>query len=94
MCNKEGSGSVKNVSVFSCYEICASKTAFSSDAFFFQFDREQRRARNASDPLVAKRKGPREAKRRGETSRSCSPSRLPLRGNLHQEGELWEGGRW
>lgn len=62
--------------------------------FFFQFDREQRRARNASDPLVAKRKGPREAKRRGETSRSCSPSRLPLRGNLHQEGELWEGGRW
>ena len=35
MCNKEGSGSVKNVSVFSCYEICASKTAFSSDAFFF-----------------------------------------------------------
>lgn len=53
MCNKEGSGSVKNVSVFSCYEICASKTAFSSDAFFFQFDREQRRPRNASDPLVA-----------------------------------------
>ena len=61
---------------------------------FFQFDREQRRARNASDRLVAKREGPREAKRRGQTSRSCSPSRLPLRGNLHQEGELWEGGRW
>ena len=37
MCNKEGSGIVKNVSVFSCQEISASKTAFSafsSDAFF------------------------------------------------------------
>ena len=35
VCNKEGSGSVKNVSVFSCYEICASKNAFSSDAVIF-----------------------------------------------------------